>query len=117
MTPPVDPLQEELQRLSAAYAEALPAKVEEVREAWKALSEGTWDLDALAELYRGIHSLKGSGSTFGFPKVTEDARTAERLIAGLLDMEERPSDAQAAAVDAAMDSLAQTALHASDPEP
>jgi chemotaxis protein histidine kinase CheA len=45
---------------------------------WDGVERG--DPDALDSLYRAVHSLAGSGETFGFPKLSEAAKQCEGVL-------------------------------------
>lgn len=68
--------------LSDSYAETLPGKLADIERMWRGLVSDAWDSEAFTELLRALHSLAGSGKTFGFPALSEAARTAELALAG-----------------------------------
>ncbi|HYX25034.1 MAG TPA: Hpt domain-containing protein [Thermoanaerobaculia bacterium] len=72
-----DPGVEELRRY---FAGRLPDRLAEVEEACAAAREADWAAEPLRRFHRLVHSLVGVGATFGFPAVTEHARTLERLL-------------------------------------
>jgi hypothetical protein len=65
-----------IRRLSPVFVDAAAASVEEMRR----LSPG-WPETAKA-MYRLAHDLKGQGTTFGYPRVTEIAAELCRAING-----------------------------------
>jgi HPt (histidine-containing phosphotransfer) domain-containing protein len=77
-----DPEEEELRRY---FAGRLPDRLAEVEEACAAARDAGWAAEPLRQFHRLIHSLVGVGATFGFPEVTEHARTLERLLKARLD--------------------------------
>ncbi len=80
MSPPQD-AGARLRLLREQYARQLPEKLASLRRAF-AESE---DKAALKALRRGAHGLAGSGTTFGYPRVSEAARSLEQLAAAALD--------------------------------
>lgn len=67
------------------FAGRLPERLTEVEDAGVAAHEAGWAAEPLRRFHRLAHSLVGAGSTFGFPGVTEHARTLERLLKAHLD--------------------------------
>ena len=64
---------------------------------WDQIDEG--EPDALESLYRAIHSLSGSGETFGFPKLSEAAKQCEAVLLEGIESGQLPrADAQAGIV-------------------
>ena len=76
---------EELRRY---FAGRLPARIAEIEEALAAARTAGWAGEPLRTAHRLAHSLKGAGTTFGFPEVSEAAGGLERLLAGPLGAEE-----------------------------
>ncbi len=73
-------IESKLTLLTDKYVEQLPEKIEQLRDLWKKVSEGGQIIkDKIDEIKRISHSLAGSGATFGFPKISERARTIELL--------------------------------------
>jgi HPt (histidine-containing phosphotransfer) domain-containing protein len=77
-----DPGVEELRRY---FAGRLPERLAEIEEASVAAREAGWAAEPMLRFHRLAHSLVGAGATFGFPAVTEHARTLERLLKARLD--------------------------------
>jgi HPt (histidine-containing phosphotransfer) domain-containing protein len=86
---------EELRRY---FAGRLPARLAEVEDAASAAREAGWAAEPLRHFHRLAHSLVGAGATFGFPGVTEHARTLERLLKAHLNGGPPPSTAEVAEV-------------------
>lgn len=72
----------QMKLLHDSYAEKLPGKLAEIERMWEAMANVAWGGAAFEELLRALHSLAGSGKTFGFPGVSEAARAAELALAG-----------------------------------
>lgn len=64
--------------LGEQYAREFPTKAAEIRTLWGQFETG--DMEALDALYRAVHSLSGSGETFGFPKLSEVAKQCEIVL-------------------------------------
>lgn len=70
--------EDKLAALRQGYLEHLPARCDQVRAAWeKALSGG---VEHIALLHRLVHSITGSGATFGFMEVSAQARILEQRL-------------------------------------
>jgi len=87
----LDGAAEELRRY---FAGRLPERLAEIAAARVAARNAGWTDEALRHFHRLAHSLAGSGSTFGFPAVTEHARTLERLLKKQLDDGEGVEDGE-----------------------
>ena len=73
--------QRELARLSAAFVDELPFRVQSVSDDMSAWLSAP-DEDSLYErLSHKVHQLKGAGSTFGCPGISEAALTLEQRLA------------------------------------
>lgn len=62
--------------LKAYYLAALPGRIEALRTALRSAG----DEDARAAIRRIAHSLKGSGASYGFPRISEAAHAAEHAV-------------------------------------
>ncbi len=66
--------------LFEAYAEALPAKVREIRELWARVESGTGDAEAMRTLYLRVHNLAGTAATYGHTTLGAVAKQLEEVI-------------------------------------
>jgi HPt (histidine-containing phosphotransfer) domain-containing protein len=66
--------------LRMEYRAALPQRLHEIEQLRSALAAGTLPAGQRRELQRQLHSLAGSGTTFGLPEVSAAARAAEALL-------------------------------------
>jgi HPt (histidine-containing phosphotransfer) domain-containing protein len=78
----LDPAAEELRRY---FAGRLPERLAELEAARAAARDAGWTAEPLRHFHRLAHSLVGSGATFGYPEVTEQARPLERLLKRCLE--------------------------------
>ncbi len=69
--------EQELKELSEVYAAELPAKLASIKSDWSQLKQ-TCDNGHLTKLIRKIHSLIGSGATFGFVELSKIAAALEK---------------------------------------
>jgi len=82
-------LEHELRVLSEEFAEKLPARLEEIRKAWRLAEVAGWKGESFDLLYRHCHSLAGAGGTFGFDNVGTAARN---LTDWLKQARDRPAE-------------------------
>jgi HPt (histidine-containing phosphotransfer) domain-containing protein len=75
----------EVEELRRYFAGRLPERLTEVEAAGTAAYDAGWSAEPLRHFHRLAHSLVGAGATFGFPAVTEHARTLERLLKARLE--------------------------------
>ncbi len=106
-------LEEQLKALRAAYASGLPEKMNGIQSAW-ALAQKDWSKENLRALYRHIHTLAGSGATFGFEKLSDVARDAELYLQGLLENALPPAREHIVHMGALIAEIARVA-HADEP--
>ncbi len=70
-------IQEKLAIVRNNYARQLPQRIQEIETGWRQLKETEWNAQSLAALHRKVHSLAGSGGTFGFSDLGRAARNME----------------------------------------
>ncbi|MEN9203551.1 MAG: diguanylate cyclase [Thermostichus sp. DG_1_6_bins_120] len=106
---PVNPdqIQEQMQALQAAYAEKIGKRVLEIKQSWEQLVQDEWSPENLRTLHRRVHSLAGSGATFGFAYLSTIARTLEILLTSILETGNPPIALQRIQVQALLSSLNQ----------
>jgi len=90
--PPPDVVQQQFLELRRHFAEKFPQRADSIDEAWKKASESAWDRQAFRELHRSVHGLTGSGTTFGYPAVSEAARAAEGVMNAVAERKNPPTD-------------------------
>ncbi len=107
-------LQDQLRVLREGYAAKLPDKLAGIEAHWHIVRDtppDEWPDDALAALHRSVHSLVGSGATFGFPDLSFHARRAEAEIKPLVEMGAAPDAAQTQLINAALLNLRACAIN------
>lgn len=72
-------LQQQLAELRKAYIAQLPNKLAQMDEICAQL-HAKWNAESAMVLYRQMHNLAGSGTTYGFPLITKEAKELELLI-------------------------------------
>lgn len=66
-----------LQELRRQFAEQLPAKLDQIEATYRQFRQENRSGKDVHELYRFVHSLTGSGATFGMPLLSDAARDLE----------------------------------------
>jgi len=81
--------------LRTYFAARLPVRLGEIEAAWRETVRQDWsgvDAEALRRFHRLVHSLAGSGATFGYPEVSRAARELERFVEPVSGRGEAPGD-------------------------
>jgi len=68
--------------LSDVFVAGLPDKLRAINAGWEQLQR-SWDVEALTDLHRLVHSLHGTGATLGFEMLSAAARGLEHALAAL----------------------------------
>ena len=103
-------LQARIQALSDAYAAQLPEKLRQIEEHWAGLGEGVWDEADFETLHRMVHSLTGSGKTFGFVLLSAAARNLEELLESVAQAKAGLNEDQRARIEEKLRELQLAAL-------
>lgn len=104
-----DDLRARLDAVRAGFVADLPNRAAALQGAWDAAAANGWREDLRQEFHRLVHSLSGSGATFGFNALSECAHALEDRLRDLpqgADIDASVPDlfaALLAALDAAMD--------------
>src|SRR4051812_30021090 len=86
----VDPLQQlhiELEKLNQAYRERLPEKISALEEEWAKVLQSAGQNEPLKDFHLKVHSLSGSGATYGLPVLSTAARKLELALKDLIQNE------------------------------
>ncbi len=79
----VSGFQEKLLQLRQEYAELLPQKLKDIDNAWTSLHNRPNQPELWRQFRAFVHTLAGSGATFGFPELSAQASRLEGLIDGV----------------------------------
>lgn len=71
---------QQLKEMQQDYASRLPGKIIELEQIWGRIQRQIDTRKDLPDLRRKVHSLSGSGATFGFNQISEYARQVELLV-------------------------------------
>ena len=80
MTNAKSSFEEKIKLLQVSFVNELPGRLSEIDKSISELDSDPTDSSALDTLTRKLHSLAGSGATFGLPAVTDLAREGENLL-------------------------------------
>jgi len=73
-------VQKQFQDLKGDYVQQLPGKIMELERIWERIQRRQNTMEHLLELRRLVHSLTGSGTSFGVKEISENARRMELLL-------------------------------------
>ncbi|MDP3497244.1 MAG: Hpt domain-containing protein [Candidatus Nitrotoga sp.] len=104
-------LQAKLKILCDAYATQLPEKLKHLEQVWKQLPLNSWDEEGFQTLHRMVHSLTGSGKTFGFSLLSDVARNLEEHLQQLAQAKISMTKQQRSHIHGLMSELHQVTLH------
>jgi diguanylate cyclase (GGDEF)-like protein len=93
MASPAAELQEKMRVLRESYAAQLPEKIRQIEEVCAGYQSAR-DEETLHTLHRMVHSLTGSGATFGFSALSQVARVLEEYLKGVVSQGAPTNDAQ-----------------------
>lgn len=82
---------ETLTQLRADYAANLPNEFRELRELFWKFVQAPGHYDLIRACYIRVHNLKGSGTTFGFPEITEIAGELTAILGPIQEGKVAPS--------------------------
>jgi len=97
--------------LSDAYAAQLPERFAQLEQEWRKLPRDEWNDEGFMTLHRMVHSLTGSGKTFGFATLSDLSRKLEDDLEQFAQAKIVLSEAQRGYVEKAIAELRQSALH------
>lgn len=96
-----------LQVLSDNYAAQLPDKFAQMDAAWSKLPRDAWNEEGFYALHRMVHSMTGSGKTFGFSALSDVARNLENYLKLIAQKKTAPSGEQRKQIASMMAELRQ----------
>lgn len=99
-----------LKALSDSYAAQLPEKLAQIEQQWRQLPTDSWDDEGFQTLHRLVHSLTGSGKTFGFAALSDAARMLETCLKQIAETKQAPDEEQRNQIQGMMVELRQVAI-------
>lgn len=103
-------LQAKLKVLGDAYAAQLPEKLRQVEQAWEQLPRDIWDEEGFQTMHRMVHSLTGSGKTFGFALLSDVAHDLEGYLKQIAQAKAAPDEKQSIHIQVLLSELHQVTL-------
>jgi len=104
-------LQAKLKALSNSYAAQLPENLKQLEQAVSRSPLAVWDEQGFQTILRLVHSLIGSGKTFGFASLSEVARNLETYLKKLAQAKTVMSSDQRNHILESIRELHQAAIH------
>lgn len=83
-----------LAALRTAYLNDLPKKYREVEQLWLMMAGPNWQGIHAQELHRFLHSMAGSGTTFGAPEISHAARNLEQKFKVIINENRNASETE-----------------------
>lgn len=114
MANPAVELQEKMRVLRVAYAAQLPEKIRQIEEACAGY-QSRLDEETLHAIHRMVHSLTGSGATFGFAELSQVARVLEEYLKNITSQKSPANDDNLAEIHRQIAGLRQAVLSADSP--
>ena len=100
-----DDTADEFAEFNADYRLTAPDRVHEVESLWSQLQEGETSPERMHALLRSLHSMAGSGSTFGMSALSDAAAAAELWIEPFCKRAAMPETARRGEFDALLAAL------------
>ena len=107
----LEELQAKLKVLSDAYAAQLPEKIKQIEQTWMDLPHDHFNEAGFETLHRMVHSLTGSGKTFGFSLLSDVARSLEEYLKDLAEARTVLSEDQRKHIQLSLQELHAAAVH------
>lgn len=101
---------EKLKALVDAYAAQLPGKLEQIEQMWALLPKENWDQNGYETLHRMVHSLTGSGKSYGFSALSDVARSLEIVLKQLVQAKVLPDGEMQHRIDNLLAELRQVSI-------
>ena len=84
--PPATSASQRIARLRVKYLEQLPARLQQIEQLAQALQDSPYlEIEPLQELHRLLHSVKGTGRSFGFEAIGHSAGAGEAVLQAAVD--------------------------------
>ena len=103
------------QALRDRFVERLTVRFTAMREAWSAIRDGDAGDASWSTFFHEVHSLAGSGATFGYEELSETARCLEKIIDPLHRRPGAPLEAELWTI-AELFAKLESVAHATNPE-
>ena len=81
----MDHVKQMLAALREGYLRDVPGYIDEIEQVLLQLERGGFQIDLCRELYRQVHTLKGSGGTYGMSFISDVCHPLEDLLTNLIE--------------------------------
>ena len=115
MASPNETFQDRMKNLRTEYRQLLPLKLSQIDSAWAAAVKSGPGSEHCKSLRLLVHSLAGSGSTFGYSKLSERAKQAEDRLVQIMKGKGPFQESEIAEMDSLLAHLRQSITQA-EPE-
>ncbi len=114
MTNSSQEIQAQMETLRKAYLQKLGLRLRKIEGFWNQLTQAEWNWTALRSMHRLVHSMAGSGTTFGFISLSHAAQTLDVLLTAILESNQPPTALQRIQIHALLASLKQAVINVED---
>lgn len=90
-TSEIKSVNEQLNVLQKEYAGQVPGKIQQIKAIWKEMIQSEWNKESLKKMHLIVHSLSGSGKTFGFDALSEAAHNLELFLKKISESDVLPA--------------------------
>ena len=111
MSSPQQEFEKKLNESRVKYVSSLPVKISEITLIWNQLNKNKWRTEVMLKMQNLAHNLAGSGGTFGFPQLSDQAKLLEKTLDDLkTENNERPEQSKIAKIEDILISLQEVEL-------
>ncbi len=108
----VDKFEKKFQDSRLQYIKGLSGKISEINFIWNQLNSSGWRIEVILKMRNLAHNLCGSGGTFGFHELSEQARSLEQSLDMIkINNDENPDEESINRINHLLGALQETALH------
>ena len=109
-------LEQKLRQLRELFVAQLPARIDGLFSLNQRLAESVENQQSLTELLQATHSLAGAGGTFGYPRLSDQARILEHALARYLRNDKPLDESARQAISAGLEKLKELSLQGPEEE-
>lgn len=114
MNDKVQEYQEQLKQLRQNFIDQITERYQDIQQHWQAILGGNYDAETVKKLHIVVHSLAGSGGTFGFKALMNKASTFDNWLKTLVNEDIRFSKEQLSQIQYLVSDLCSTKLESKD---
>ncbi len=114
MNDKVEEYQEQLKKLRQNFIDQITERYQEIQHHWQAILSGNYNAETIRKLHIVVHSLAGSGGTFGFKTLMNKASSFDNWLKTLVNEDIRFSKEQLSQIQYLVSDLCSTKLESKD---